>query len=80
MILFGKNSANYKFAFAKSLLELVDEERTRISLNQLAESFSRNILEHLRENDKQGNAATYLSIDGATHTCKPESKIMIRFR
>ena len=58
LILFGKNSATYKFAFAKSLLELVDEETTRISLNQLAEPFSRNILDHLRENDKQGNAAS----------------------
>lgn len=58
LILFGKNSATYKFAFAKSLLELVDEETTRISLNQLAEPFSRNIVEHLRENDKQGNAAS----------------------
>lgn len=58
LILFGKNSATYKFAFAKSLLELVDAETTRISLNQLAEPFSRNIVEHLRENDKQGNAAS----------------------
>jgi hypothetical protein len=28
LILFGKNSATYKFAFEKSLLELVDEETT----------------------------------------------------
>jgi len=35
LILFGKNSATYKFAFAKSLLELVDEEKTRISLTFL---------------------------------------------
>ena len=31
IILFGKNSATYKFAFAKSLLELVNNETTRIS-------------------------------------------------
>ena len=30
IILFGKNSATYKFAFAKSLLELVNNETTRI--------------------------------------------------
>ena len=63
LILFGKNTATFKFAFAKSLLELVDEETTRISLNQLAEPFSRNILNHLRENDKQGNnpSSTFLN-------------------
>lgn len=31
IILFGKNSATYKFAFAKSLLELVDKEKTKIT-------------------------------------------------
>ena len=41
LILFGKNSATYKFAFAKSLIELVDKETTTISLSDLAEPFSR---------------------------------------
>jgi hypothetical protein len=27
LILFGKNSANYKFTFAKSLLELLENEK-----------------------------------------------------
>jgi len=56
LILFGKNSATYKFAFAKSLLELVDKETTTISLSDLAEPFSRQITEHLKVNDKQGNS------------------------
>lgn len=56
IILFGKNSATYKFAFAKSLLELVNKETTRISLEDLAQPFSKNILNHLRQNDKQGNS------------------------
>ena len=43
LILFGKNSATYKFAFAKSLLELANKETTTISLNDLAEPFSRHI-------------------------------------
>ena len=30
LILFGVNTATYKFAFAKSLLELVDKETTKI--------------------------------------------------
>ncbi|WP_405296811.1 HNH endonuclease domain-containing protein [Algibacter sp. Ld11] len=56
LILFGKNSATYKFAFAKSLLELVDKETTNISLSKLSQPFSKNIVEHLKQNDKQGNA------------------------
>ena len=56
LILFGKNSATYKFAFAKSLLELVDKETTKISLTDLSKPFSKNIIEHLKINDKQGNS------------------------
>jgi hypothetical protein len=58
VILFGKNSATYKFAFAKSLLEIVNEQKTRISLKDLAVPFSKNIINHLKENDKQGNATS----------------------
>lgn len=58
IILFGKNSATYKFAFAKTLLELVEQEKTTANLTDLAEPFSRHVVEHLRENDKQGNAST----------------------
>jgi len=56
LILFGKNSATYKFAFAKSLLELIDKQTTSISLSDLARPFSRNITEHLSQSDKQGNS------------------------
>lgn len=64
LILFGKNSATYKFAFAKSLLELVNNETTKISLTDLSQPFSRNIIEHLKENDKQGNSksSSYLDV------------------
>ena len=64
IILFGKNSATYKFAFAKSLLELVNNETTRISLQELTEPFSRNILNHLKENDKQGNSKSSTFLNG----------------
>jgi len=56
LVLFGKNSATYKFAFARSLLGLVDKETTKISLTELSKPFSKNIIEHLKENDKQGNS------------------------
>lgn len=58
LILFGKNSATYKFAFAKSLLELVDKETTSISLSELADPFSRHITDHLKNSDKQGNSSS----------------------
>ncbi len=56
IILFGKNSATYKFAFAKSLLELVNKETNRISLADLSIPFAKNIVRHLGMNDKQGNS------------------------
>jgi hypothetical protein len=56
LILFGKNSATYKFAFAKSLLELIDQEKTVITLEELAEPFSRHIINHLKSQDKQGSS------------------------
>ncbi len=56
IILFGKNSATYKFAFAKALLKLSSEETNSISLLELAPLYVNSILAHLKENDKQGNA------------------------
>ena len=53
IILFGKNSATYKFAFAKSLLQLVNNETTRISLKDLSEPFAKNILKHLKKNESK---------------------------
>jgi hypothetical protein len=58
LILFGKNSATYKFAFAKTLLELADRETTTITLPDLAEPFARHVVDHLRQHDKQGNATS----------------------
>ena len=58
IILFGRNVASYKFAFAKSLLELVDKEKTSISLKELANPFSKHIIKHLRSNDKQGTSSS----------------------
>ncbi|WP_242928599.1 HNH endonuclease domain-containing protein [Pontibacter vulgaris] len=58
IILFGKNSATYKFAFAKTLLELIELEKTAITITDLAEPFSRHVVEHLKQNDKQGNATS----------------------
>lgn len=63
LILFGKNSATYKFAFAKSLLELISKEQTKITLKDLAVPFSKNITEHLKSSDKQGNSKSSSFLD-----------------
>lgn len=56
LILFGKNSATYKFAFAKALMDLIDAQTTSISLSDLSVPFATHIVEHLKINDKQGNS------------------------
>lgn len=56
LILFGRNSATYKFAFAQSLLEFGKEGRTRVSLEELAEPYSKHLLTHLKNSDCQGTA------------------------
>lgn len=58
IILFGKNSATYKFAFAQTLLELVGAATTTITLADLAEPFSRHLVRHLEQHDKQGSASS----------------------
>jgi hypothetical protein len=56
IILFGRNVASYKFAIGKSLLELSRKGQTQISLEELAEPFSRHLCEHLQVADKQGTS------------------------
>ncbi len=53
IILYGQNVACYKFALAKSLLELIQTEKTFITLEELADPFSRYVTEHLSLVDKQ---------------------------
>jgi len=64
LILFGKNSATYKFAFAKSLLGIIEEQKTKISLSELAIPFADSIVDHLKKNDKQGSSASSTFLKG----------------
>lgn len=48
VILFGRNVASYKFALGKSLLELAQQQKEVISLQDLAIPFSRHLCEHLK--------------------------------
>lgn len=52
LILFGKNSATYKFAFAKTLIDLIGAQTTSISLADLSVPFADHMVEHIRTNDK----------------------------
>jgi 5-methylcytosine-specific restriction endonuclease McrA len=57
LILFGKNVACYKLALGKSLLELAPREKTVITLDELAEPYSRYVVEHLMRCDTQSQSA-----------------------
>lgn len=53
VILFGRNVASYKFALAKSLLEIAPTSGGEVTLDALAEPFSRHLCEHLAHSPKQ---------------------------
>lgn len=40
IILFGRNSASYKFALAKALVGLLSQGKTQISLDELAQPYA----------------------------------------
>jgi hypothetical protein len=63
IILFGRNVASYKFALAKSLLELSNSPRELVKLEDLAEPFSRHICEHLLVTNKQATSPTSRFLD-----------------
>jgi hypothetical protein len=53
---FRRNVAAYKFALAQSLLELADQGKTQISLQELAIPYSTYICQHLLNVDRQGTS------------------------
>lgn len=56
IILFGRNVASYKFALAKSLIELGSREHELIRLEDLAEPFARHVCEHLKLSPRQSTS------------------------
>lgn len=75
LILFGKNSATYKFAFGQALLNLIDKETTSVSLSQIAPLYVESILEHLKINDKQGNSSSSVFLNA----CRDFNKDLITY-
>jgi len=53
IVLMGRNVASYKFSLAKSLIGLKGQDKTFVSLEELALPFSKNICEHLKISSKQ---------------------------
>lgn len=51
--LFGRNVATYKFAFAKTLLELGKSDKTFLSLEELSPIFAKYMLEHIGNGKRQ---------------------------
>ena len=63
ILLFGRNSASYKFALAKALYDLKNNNnRELITLDQLAIPFFTHIVDHLKRCDKQttSNSSKFL--------------------
>ncbi len=57
VVLFGQNVASYKFALAKSLLELGATGQEFVTIDELAVPFARHICEHTSTVDRQGTFA-----------------------
>jgi 5-methylcytosine-specific restriction endonuclease McrA len=63
IILFGRNVASYKFALGKSLLELTAQEKSFVTLEELAVPFSKHICNHLRLAAKQVTSSSSRFLD-----------------
>ena len=56
IILFGRNSASYKFALAKALFDFQASGKTQIPLDELALPYASHLCEHLKNHPKQGTS------------------------
>ena len=63
IILRGKNVASYKFALAKTLLDLQPQSGQLITLDELALPFAKHISSHLKHTDKQATSASSRFLD-----------------
>lgn len=62
IILFGKNTATYKFALAKSIISFAKNNFSSISVEELAVPYYKNICEHIKNFPKQtvSKSSTFL--------------------
>lgn len=66
IVLYGRNVQSYKFALAKTLLEMQPADGDLLKLEDLAPVYARHLTEHLQGVDKQGTAASSKFLD----TCR----------
>lgn len=53
VILFGRNTASYKFALAKALFNLARQGKDSVTLEQLADPYTKHLVEHVRSHPRQ---------------------------
>ena len=63
IVLYGRNVASYKFALAKSLLELAQAGKDSVTLEELSTPFSRHLCEHLRHSPRQATSRSSSFLD-----------------
>ncbi len=63
VILFGRNTASYKFALAQTLFELAQQGKPSATLEEIAGPFSAHICEHIKHSPKQGTSRTNSFLD-----------------
>jgi len=73
IILFGQNTASYKFALAKSLLELSQEGQSLITLDELAVPYAHHLTEHLRRGSKQSTSTSSRYLNECTRYIQGET-------
>lgn len=64
IILYGANTASYKFALGQSLLELSLAGKDFVKLEELAVPFSRQVVEHIRSGKRQSTSVSSKFIYG----------------
>ncbi len=67
IVLRGRNVASFKFALAKSILNLAESGETAVSLEELAVPFSQELCAHIKEVDTQSTSAGSRFLDACRH-------------
>ena len=66
VILFGRNAASYKFALAQALIDLAKQNKDSVTLDQLADPYTRHLCEHLAHSPKQSTSRSSKFIDACS--------------
>ena len=72
VILFGRNVASYKFALAQALCDLAKQGKDSVTLDQLADPYTRHLCEHVAHSPKQATSRSSKFIDACAGYNKGE--------